>query len=85
MCPEWLETCSFSVMAKQDTLKLMAPWAEVKEKMKESNIELTDEDLVYEPGQEEDLLKHLERKMGRSRGEIRSWIESLSSNKGKAS
>ena len=65
-------------------LKLMAPWSEVKEKIKESNIELTDADLNYEPGKEEELLKHLGEKMNRSPGEIKSWIESVSSNKGKA-
>lgn len=65
-------------------LKLMAPWSEVKEKLKESNIELTDADLNYEPGKEKELLKQLGRKMNRTPEEIKSWIESVSSNKGKA-
>lgn len=66
-------------------LKLLAPWQEVKEKIKESNIELTDADLNYEPGKEAELLQHLGRKMNRSPEEIKLWIESVSSNKGKAS
>jgi uncharacterized protein YjbJ (UPF0337 family) len=66
-------------------LKLEAPWDEVKEKLKEVNYDLTDEDLAYQPGQEEQLLKRLAKKMNRSSDEIRGWIESVSFTKGKAS
>ena len=66
-------------------MKLVSSWPETKEKLKENNAELTDEDLVYHPGREEELLVHLGKKMNRSREEIRSWIESVSANKGKAS
>jgi len=65
--------------------KLSAPWPEVKEKIKEANVELTDSDLEYQPGKEEDLLDRLSKKMNRSKQEVRSWIESVSANKGKAS
>jgi len=66
-------------------LKLMTPWAEVKEKIKETNVELTDADLDYTPGSEDELLKHLAKKMNRTPEEIKVWIESVSANKGKAS
>jgi hypothetical protein len=66
-------------------LKLQAPWEEVKERMKENNISLTDEDLVYEPGQEEALLARLEKKMKRSRQQIKDLIESISTNESRAS
>jgi hypothetical protein len=66
-------------------LKLQASWEEVKERMKENNITLTDEDLAYEPGQEEALLKRLEKKMKRSRQQIKALIESISANEGRAS
>ncbi|HEV7783034.1 MAG TPA: general stress protein CsbD [Chitinophagaceae bacterium] len=72
-------------MTKENSLQLMAPWAEVKERIKETNIELTDEDLDYSPGNENDLLEHLSEKLNRSRDEIKAWIESISSNKGQAS
>ncbi len=67
------------------TLKLQAPWEEVKERMKENNIALTDEDLVYEPGQEETLLARLEKKMKRSQQQIKDLIESISANESRAS
>ena len=66
-------------------LKLQAPWEEVKERMKENNITLTDEDLVYEPGQEEALFARLEKKMKRSRQQIKDLIESISANESRAS
>ena len=63
-----------------ERLKLNAPWKVVKERMKENNIHLTDEDLEYEAGREEELLQRLHRKMKRSTGEIKMLIESISSN-----
>ena len=72
-------------MKEKNTLKLVSSWPETKEKLKENNIELTDEDLVYQPGREEELLSHLGKKMNRPPEEIRSWIESVSANKGQAS
>ena len=65
-------------------LKLTAPWEEVKEKLKETNIKLTDEDLAYEPGKEDELLERLQGKINKPKDEIRKLIESISANKGKA-
>lgn len=69
----------------QSKLHLDAPWDEVKEKIKEAKVELTDDDLVYEPGDEDGLLDRLSRKVKMSREETKAWIESISANKGKAS
>ena len=66
-------------------LKLEASWDEVKERLKEINYELTDEDLVYQPGKALPLLERLSKKMNRTPDEIRKWIESVSHNEGKAS
>jgi hypothetical protein len=66
-------------------LKLDAPWPEVREKIKENVIELTDADLNYKPGEETQLLEHLARKLEMTPEEVRSWIESISANKGQAS
>ena len=60
--------------------KLAAPWEMVKERMKENNIDLSDKDLEYIPGQEEELLQRLEKKMNRSRDQVIAYIESISSN-----
>jgi len=66
-------------------LKLDAPWEQVKERLKEINYDLTDEDLAYQPGDADSLLKRLAKKMNRTPDEVKAWIESVSYNKGIAS
>jgi hypothetical protein len=68
-----------------NTLHLNAPWEEVKEKIKENNIELTDQDLELKPGKEDELIQRLASKMRKDPSAIKAWIESISANKGKAS
>ena len=60
--------------------KLAAPWEMVEERMKENNIDLSDKDVECIPGQEEELLQRLEKKMNRSRDQVVAYIESISSN-----
>ena len=76
----WREYC-FTESMKENTLQLAAPWPQVKELLKEANSDLSDEDLEYEPGREDELLERLSKKMERNRDHIRAWIESVSSNK----
>ena len=71
-------------MKDQIVLRLQAPWEEVKEKMKENDLRLTDADLEYEPGREEDLLQRLEKLINKPRHQIIAYMESISSNKGLA-
>ena len=67
-----------------EQLKLNTSWDQVKEKIKETNIDLTDEDLDYTPGQEDQLYERLSKKLNKSKDEVRQWVESVASNKGKA-
>lgn len=69
----------------KEQLKLQASWEEVKEQLKENNIELTDEDLAYKPGQEDELLQRLAKKMKKNPSEVRALVESISANDGRAS
>ncbi|WP_127131602.1 general stress protein CsbD [Pseudoflavitalea rhizosphaerae] len=66
-------------------LKPGTNWDEVKERIKERNIYLTDEDLFLEPGKEDVLLKRLAEKMDRTPEQVRVYIESVSHNKDAAS
>jgi hypothetical protein len=66
-------------------LKPGTDWDEVKERIKERNVYLTDDDLRLEPGKEDALLKRLAEKMERSPEEVRNYIESISHNKDAAS
>jgi len=73
-------------MIKMDNqLKLEAPWTEVKELIKEVIPELTDKDLEYEEGKENELLQRISDKTNRSVEHVKAWVESISSNSGKAS
>jgi hypothetical protein len=65
-------------------LKLEAPWDEVKEMLREVNMNLTDEDLRYEKGKEKQLLERVSQKLNKSIPDTKAWIESISHNKGLA-
>ena len=67
-------------MKNPTVLKLKVPWQTVKERMKENDFNLTDEDLEYIPGKEEELLQRLEKIMNRPRDQVVAYIESISSN-----
>ena len=66
-------------------LQLPRPWEEVKEQLKEINTDLTEEELVYEEGKEEELLSRLSQIMNMSPCDVQGLIESVSYNEGKAS
>ena len=66
-------------------LKLEAQWEEVKERMKEVQADLTDEDLEYEPGKEKELLERVAKVIGKDIAATKAWIESVSFNQDIAS
>ena len=61
-------------------LNLQSSWEEVKERMKENDHTLTDDDLEYEPGKEEELIERLQKRMNKTREQIIAYVESISSN-----
>jgi len=67
-----------------DKLNLRSPWHEVRERLKENDISLTDQDLEYRPGNEDELLERLAGIMNKSKKEIKEYIESVSGNEDKA-
>lgn len=58
------------------TLDLKGRWNEVKGKLKQKYGELTDDDLVFAEGKEDELLGRLQQKLGKKKEEIRQIIES---------
>jgi hypothetical protein len=61
-------------------IKLNSSWEEVKEKIKETNPEISDSDLVLNHGNEEELFETLSKKLQMSVGEVKAWIQSVSDN-----
>lgn len=52
-------------------------WNELKGKMKQGYGDLTDDDLTYDEGQEDEWLGKLQQKIGKAKHEIKAWIDSL--------
>ena len=67
-----------------ERLNLRASWDEVRERLKENDVSLTDDDLQYEPGREQELLDRLAQRSNKSSDEVRRYIESISANEDKA-
>ncbi|HYV93766.1 MAG TPA: CsbD family protein [Chitinophagales bacterium] len=58
-------------------LKLKGDWNQVKGKLKQHYADLTDNDLLFEEGKEDELLGRLQKKIGKSKEEVRAMIEQL--------
>lgn len=57
--------------------KLKGNWNEIKGKMKQEYSELTDDDLMYQEGKEDELLGNIQKKTGKGKEEVKSFIDSL--------
>lgn len=58
-------------------LTFKGQWNEVKGKLKQKFGDLTDDDLTYSEGEDEELLGRLQKKLGRTQDEIRKLIAEL--------
>jgi uncharacterized protein YjbJ (UPF0337 family) len=58
-------------------LQIKGSWNELKGKLKQQYGNLTDNDLVFSEGKEDELLGRLENKLGKSKDEVRRMIEKL--------
>jgi uncharacterized protein YjbJ (UPF0337 family) len=58
-------------------LKLKGSWNEVKGKIKQKYADLTDDDLKYEEGMDDELIGRLQQKTGKAKEQLIDWIESL--------
>ena len=60
-----------------DSLQIQGNWDQVKGKMKSQYGDLTDQDLAYIEGEEDQLLGNLQVKLGKSKRELVRWINGL--------
>ncbi len=58
-----------------DNLRISGNWKELKGKLKQSYASLTDDDLKYEEGKEDELVGRLEKKLGKSKDEVRNMLK----------
>jgi len=64
-----------------EKLNLHSSWDEVKEKIKEINLAITDSDLDLNDVDENEVIERLSKKLHKSAEEVKAWIESVSQNK----
>ncbi|HEY8734502.1 MAG TPA: hypothetical protein VIL90_08065 [Puia sp.] len=65
----------------EESIKVNSSWEEVKEKIKETNPDISDSDLVLNHGNEDEIFETLSKKLHKSKQEVKDWIESISSTK----
>jgi uncharacterized protein YjbJ (UPF0337 family) len=59
-----------------DNLIAKGTWNTVKGKLKQAYGNLTDDDLKYEEGKEDELLGRLQKKTGKTADDLKKWFNS---------
>jgi hypothetical protein len=67
-------TISIKINIMEDNTNKPINWQAAREHLKREYPDLTEEDLAYEAGREEELLERLQGKVNKSKHEIRSWL-----------
>jgi uncharacterized protein YjbJ (UPF0337 family) len=60
-----------------NTLSMKGNWKEIAGKLKQQFANLTDDDLLFAEGKEEELLGRLQQKLGKTKEEIRTLLTKL--------
>lgn len=58
-------------------LDIKGNWNEIKGKLKQKYAQLTDDDLTFAEGKEEELMGRLQQRIGKKKEEIREEIENF--------
>jgi uncharacterized protein YjbJ (UPF0337 family) len=60
-----------------DKMELKGKWNEWKGKLKQEYADLTEDDLKYEEGQEDEMWGRIQQKIGKAKDEVVDWLKSL--------
>ena len=58
-----------------DDLRFKGKWNELKGRAKQEWADLTDDDLLYEEGKEDELYGRIQNRTGKTKDEVRSWFD----------
>jgi uncharacterized protein YjbJ (UPF0337 family) len=58
-------------------LQMKGNWNEMKGKLKQKYAQLTDDDLTFAEGKEDELLGRLQKRLGRTKDQLRAEIEDM--------
>lgn len=64
-----------------DELRIKGNWSIIKDRLKQQYADLTDDDLTYDEGQEDELLGRIQNKTGDTKEEIIETINRYSDNR----
>jgi len=59
------------------TLNAKGNWNEIKGKLKQKYGQLTDDDLLFSEGKDDEMLGRIQKKLGKTKEELRKEIERL--------
>jgi len=65
------------ISSSMTKLQFKGGWNEVKGKLKQKYAQLTDDDLTFAEGKDEELLGRLQQKLGKSKEDLRKELENL--------
>jgi uncharacterized protein YjbJ (UPF0337 family) len=60
-----------------NTTQIKGNWNELKGKLKQQYADLTDDDLLYEEGKEDEIYGKLQQKLGKTKEEVQQIISDL--------
>ena len=60
-----------------NTTTIKGNWNEMKGKLKQNYADLTDDDLLYEEGKEDELYGRIQTRVGKSKDDVRKMIADL--------
>ncbi len=60
-----------------DSMEWKGRWSEIKGRIKQAYANVTDDDLRYQEGKEEEMLGRLEKRTGKTRGALTQWLNAL--------
>jgi uncharacterized protein YjbJ (UPF0337 family) len=60
-----------------NTFTMKGDWNEIAGKLKQQFANLTDDDLLFKQGKEEELLGRLQQKLGKTKSELRKLISKI--------
>jgi uncharacterized protein YjbJ (UPF0337 family) len=72
---ELRSACEISITMTK--LQFKGGWNEVKGKLKQKYAQLTDDDLAFAEGKEDELLGRLQQKLGKSKEDLRRELEEM--------
>jgi uncharacterized protein YjbJ (UPF0337 family) len=60
-----------------DKMEIKGRWNEWKGRIKQEYADVTDDDVKYEDGKEDEMFGRLQRKTGKAKDELVKWLRSL--------